>query len=421
VADDESGSLFRENERLRREVRAQLEEQEALRRVAVMVAGHPAADEVFQLVTVEVSRPLDADAAMTTRFTGHGEATVLADWAAPGLPPFPVGEPFELGEGTALARVQTTQAPARVDSYATLESAHAERLRDLDMHAAVAAPILVDGRLWGAVAAGSAHGPFPTDAEARLGAFAELVGQAIANVDARLKLRESRARVVEEADAARRRIERDLHDGAQQRLVGLALQLRILSKSVDGETAPALDSCIDELLAALKELRELARGIHPAVLTDHGLGAALEALAARSTLPVHFSASLPERLPPALEVALYFVVSEALANVAKYAKATSVRLDARVADGRAEVTVSDDGVGGALGRTGGGLRGLLDRVDALDGHITVDSPPGHGTTVHAWVPVPPDERGIRVATAASVPHGPRRPSRSPSDSVPLER
>jgi signal transduction histidine kinase len=390
VADDESASLVREIERLRSELRVRLEEEEALRRVAVMVAGHPAAADVFQLVTVEVARHLDADAAMTTRFTGHGEATVLADWAAPGLPPFPVGQPFELGKGTALASVQTTEAPARVDSYQDLESGHAERLRDLDMRAAVAAPVFVDGRVWGALAAGSASGPFPADAEARLGVFAELVGQAIANVDARLKLRESRARVVEEADAARRRIERDLHDGAQQRLVGLALRLRIVARSLDGDAAPALEDCIEELLAALKELRELARGIHPAVLTDHGLRAALEALAARSTLPVEFSASLPERLPPAQEVALYFVVSEALANVEKYARATSVRLDARVSGGRAEVTVSDDGVGGAVGRAGGGLRGLLDRVDALDGHITLESPPGHGTTVHAWVPLAPE-------------------------------
>jgi signal transduction histidine kinase len=409
LADDESGSLVRENERLRRELRARLEEQDALRRVAVMVAGHPAADDVFQLVTVEVARHLDADAAMTAHFSGHGEAPAGADWAVSGLPPFPVGEPFELGEGTAMARVQTTQAPARVDVYEELEGTHAERLRELDMRASVAAPIFVDGRLWGAVAAGSAVGPFPTDAEARLGAFAEMVGQAIANVDARLKLRESRARVVEEADAARRRIERDLHDGAQQRLVGLALQLRLLSKSVDEASAPALEGCIEELVGALRELRELARGIHPAVLSDYGLRAALEALAARSSLPVDFSASLPERLPPAQEVALYFVVSEALANVTKYARATSVRLDARAVAGRAEVTVSDDGVGGALGRAGGGLRGLLDRVDALGGHITVDSPPGQGTVVHAWVPVPSGEQPGAVETPGLATAAPASP------------
>ena len=255
------------------------------------------------------------------------------------------------------------------------------------MQSGVAAPIVVGGRLWGAVAAGSAAGPFPADAEERLGAFAELVAQAIANVDARLQLQASRARIVEAADAARRRLERDLHDGAQQRLVGLAIHLRLLAKRVGPEAAPAVEACIAELLTALEELRDLARGLHPAVLTERGLTPALEALAARSSLPVAVHAALERRLPEAHEVALYYVALEALTNVAKYAGAQSADIRVGHADGWAEIEIADDGVGGADAAAGSGLRGLADRVEALNGRLEVHSPAGAGTTLRATVPL----------------------------------
>jgi len=277
-----------------------------------------------------------------------------------------------------------------VDSYEGMAGEYAAELRRIGMRGAVAAPILVDGHLWGAVAAASTGDPFTSDAEARLGAFAELVGQAIANVDARIKLRESRARIVEAAYEARRRIERDLHDGAQQRLVGLALSLRLVARRAEPATATAIEGCIEELMTALAELRELARGLHPAVLSERGLQPALEMLAARSAVPVVLEAELDGRLPSAHEAALYFVAAEALTNVAKYAGANTATLTLR-GDGRwAEISVTDDGVGGARIERGSGLRGLTDRVEALGGRLTVTSAPGEGTTVSARVPMVAD-------------------------------
>ena len=281
-----AAGLAYENERLQRLLRTRLDEQEALRRVALLVAQQHAPEELFALVAEEVARHLDADAAMVARYGGPGAATVIADWSAPGLAPFPVGQTIELGEETSLARVQATGAPARVDSYAELEGTHSEQLRELGMEAGVAAPIVVDGRLWGAVAAGTAGTPFAPGAESRLGAFAELLAQSIANAEARILLNRSRARIVQAGDDARRAIERDLHDGAQQRLVGLALSMRLLANRLEPERKAELDACIAELREALQDLRELARGIHPAVLTDRGLHPALHALASRCSLPV---------------------------------------------------------------------------------------------------------------------------------------
>jgi signal transduction histidine kinase len=294
---------------------------------------------------------------------------------------------IELDAGTVLDQVQKTGRPARTDSYEELEGAHSAEVREIGMRAGVGAPILVEGELWGAVAAGSASAPFTLDSEERLHAFAELVGQAIANVDARVKLKESRARIVEAADVARRKLERDLHDGAQQRLVSLAIQMRILTRRLGPEATPGIEACIENLLAALEELRDLARGLHPAVLTERGLTPALEALAARSPVPVSVDAELPARLPEPQEVALYFVATEALANVAKYAQASTVEIRVRRTGQSAEIEIADDGIGGASADGGSGLRGLADRVEALDGRLWVESPPAAGTTVRAHVPL----------------------------------
>jgi signal transduction histidine kinase len=335
--------------------------------------------EVLDLVTREVAHQLGADAAMTARFDGRG-AVVLSDWAAPGLDVLAVPAPIELDPGTVLEQIRRTGRPARTDSYEDVDGAHVEDVRSLGMRAGVGAPIVVAGELWGAVAAGSATVPFPAGSEERLGAFAELVGQAIANVDARAQLERSRARIVEAADGARRKLERDLHDGAQQRLVAVAIQLRLLARRLGPDAG--IEPCIQELLGALEELRDLARGLHPAVLSERGLVPALEALAARSPVPVTIHASLDGRLPEAAEVALYFVAAEALANVAKYASATAVEIHV----GPDAIAISDDGVGGASPDGGSGLRGLSDRVEALGGRLSVDSPPGVGTTVRAHVP-----------------------------------
>jgi signal transduction histidine kinase len=226
--------------------------------------------------------------------------------------------------------------------------------------------------------------------------FAFLVGLLrthLAQLDAELRarleeLRASRARLVEAGDAERRRLERDLHDGAQSRLVGLAMLLRSARRRTDGELAEMLDRAQEELQTSLGELRELARGIHPAVLSERGLEPALEALASRAPVPVTVSAE-GERLPAPVESAAYFVVSEALANVAKYARATQATVIVRRSNGRATVEVSDDGIGGADAARGSGLRGLADRVAALDGSLSLDSPAGQGTRVQAEIPVAP--------------------------------
>jgi signal transduction histidine kinase len=378
--------LALEKARLQIALQARLDEQRALRRVATAVARQHEPDEVLALVASEVARHLAADAAMTARYDGPGLATVVAEWSAPGVGHFRRDSQIVIGGPTALAQVQRTGAPARVDTYEGMPGDYPAEIRGLGMRASVAAPIVVDGRLWGAVAAASVGAPFAAGAEVRLGAFAELVGQAIANVDARLKLNESRARIVQAADEARRRIERDLHDGAQQRLVALALSLSVVAKRADPATASAVSACAAELQTALAELRELARGIHPVVLTEHGLEAALQALAARSPLPVELDVELGARLAPADEAALYFVAAEALTNVAKYANATSATVRLRESDGWAQITIADDGVGGASESGGSGLRGLADRLDALGGRIEVRSTPGEGTTIRARVP-----------------------------------
>jgi signal transduction histidine kinase len=385
VLDQASAALAVENERLQRELRARLEDERALRRVATLVAQQHEPEMVLTAVTEEVARHLAADAAATIRYDSPDRATIVADWSAPGVAAYPDGA-IEMTPELAVAQVYATLAPARVDSYEGVPGTYAAQLRQRGMRASVAAPILVDGQLWGVVAAGSTTEPFTADSEVRLGAFAELVAQAIANVDARVKLGESRARIVEAADEARRRIERDLHDGAQQRLVSLALSLRFVARRAEPATATAIDGCIEDLQTALAELRELARGLHPAVLTERGLPAALPTLMSNCPVPVVLDHDLEGRLPPAHETALYFVAAEALTNVAKYARATTATVTLRGNDGWAEITVADDGVGGARSEDGSGLRGLADRVEALGGRLTVASAPGKGTTVSARLP-----------------------------------
>jgi signal transduction histidine kinase len=298
-----------------------------------------------------------------------------------------VGRQIELAPQSVLAQVRQMAAPARVDSYENMPGSFIREVRARVLRATVAAPILVDSHLWRAFVAGSMTDGFPADAEARLGAFAELVAQAIANVDARIRLKESRARIVAAAADARRRIERDLHDGAQQRLVALALSLQLVARSAEPATAAALQGCFEDLHTALAELRELARGLHPAMLTERGVPAALQALAARSPVPVALDADLDRRLPAAHEAALYFVAAEALTNVAKYAKASAVEVKLHGDDRWAEIAIADDGVGGARAEDGSGLRGLGDRVEALGGRLTLASARGHGTTVRARVPI----------------------------------
>jgi len=248
----------------------------------------------------------------------------------------------------------------------------------------------VEGRVWGAIALATFRdAPFPAWVEVTLAQFAELVSVAIAATETREQLLESRRRLVVTADAERRRLERNLHDGAQQRLVSLSIAIRRAQAKVLSDPAQAVETLAaasNELTEALAELRELARGLHPAVLTDRGLGAALQALAERAPLPVRIEYSEAARLPDSVEVAAYFLVAESLTNAARYAEATEVVVTVTSDEHAAVATVKDDGRGGADPAGGSGLRGLADRVEALGGRLTVRSS-STGSEVSARIPL----------------------------------
>jgi signal transduction histidine kinase len=284
-----------------------------------------------------------------------------------------------------------TGRPARIDDYpeATGESAVAARAWGL--RGCVGVPVNVEGRLWGVMyVASTTAAPLPAGTETRLAEFTELVATAIANAEARAELIASRARIVATADETRRRIERDLHDGAQQRLVSLALQLRAARAAVPpelGQLGADLERVTAGLTNALDELREYARGIHPAVLTVRGLGSALKTLARRCPIPVDLDIQADGRLPEPIEVAAYYVVSEALTNAVKHANAAKAAVKVEAVAGALRISVRDDGCGGADFTGGTGLVGLKDRVEALGGRISLHSPYGAGTTLGTELPL----------------------------------
>jgi signal transduction histidine kinase len=295
-----------------------------------------------------------------------------------------------VGEQGSLAQLLRTGAPARIDDYEGLLGELPAAMRSFGYHSVAAAPVVLANRLWGALAVGTGRRePLPADSERRLGEFAEVLGLAVASADAREKLARSRRRIVEASDEARRRLERDLHDGAQQRLVSLALMLRLAESKLardPAEAASVLAGASVELAQALEELRQLARGIHPAILSETGLGPALEALAKRMPLPVAIRCDIAARLRPAVEVATYYVVTEGLTNVVKYARASQASVTVTTTNSSVIVEVVDDGVGGADPSLGSGLSGLHDRVEALGGRLEVASRPGAGTRLRAEIP-----------------------------------
>jgi signal transduction histidine kinase len=372
--------------------RALADEQAALRRVATLVAGGAPPRRVFEQVTEEVARLLGMPGASVMRYDGARTATVVGGWSEDGKLSLPVSSTFDLDGATVVAKVLRSGSPQRVDRYAEAGGRLAETLQRSGYHAAVAAPVTVGGGLWGALAAGTrSDEPLPEGLEQRLCDFAELVAQALANADAHEQLAASRARLVEAGDAERRRLERNLHDGAQQRLVSVALDLRMVGATLDKDPPAArktLAAAQDQLAKGLEELRELARGIHPAVLTERGLGPALQGLLARAPVPVEITEIPEERLAGPVEAAAYYVVAEAITNVAKYAQASYVTVSIRRSNGAATVVVTDDGIGGANPAVGSGLRGLADRIEALDGHLEVDSPTARGTRISAEIPTP---------------------------------
>ena len=323
------------------------EEQAALRRIATLVAQGVPPSQIFAAVADELARLFDADTGSIARYGPDGGVTVLA----------------------------VRGGPASIDDPGRPSSS-------------VAAPIVVDDRVWGLAAVTSARpDAYPADAEGRIAKFADLIATAIVNAETRRELTASRARVVAAADDARRRLERNLHDGIQQRLVALTLELRDVETRVPDELRDELARIGDDLSEALDALREIAQGLHPAVLAEGGLQAAFNTLARRSPIPVSVDVRLAARLPERVEVAAYYVASEALANAAKHARASQIELRAEAVNGTLELSIRDDGVGGADLARGSGLIGLGDRVAAIDGTLSVTSPPGEGTLLRVRLPV----------------------------------
>ena len=385
------------------ELRGFAEEQAALRKVATLVARGAPPAEVLTALTGEAGRLLHADHAAMGRYDPDGAITVIATWDSTGAA-FPVGTRWSLGGQNLHTMMFQTRRAARIDDYADASGPLAELSRGIGLRSGLGVPVSVEGRLWGVMLIGSRSEPLPTGTEAQLARFTELAATAISNAEAQAALTASRARIVATADATRRRIERNLHDGAQQRLVSLALNLRAAQATAPPaatEHVHQLDEVATGLDDVLEELRDIARGLHPAILADGGLQPALKTLARRSAVPVHLEIKVDRRLPGPVETAAYYTVAEALTNAAKHAHATTADVQAAESDGVLHVRIRDNGYGGADFSHGSGLIGLKDRAEALGGHLQVHSPPGGGTTLEIELPLdnpggpglPPDGDG----------------------------
>jgi PAS domain S-box-containing protein len=364
-------------------------EQAALRRVATLVAQGASPSAVLDAVAAEMERALGADGAMLLRYEPDEEVTVVARrLPTPGalLP----GTRFSHQGDSVSSKVRRTGRPARVEDYRRVGGSSADLASAAGQNSAVGAPIVVDGRLWGVIAVswGGEQSP-PGDTEERMAEFAQLLDTAIANADSRDQLTASRARLLTAGDEARRRVVRDLHDGAQQRLVHAIVTLKLAQRAArdnDGELESLLGEALDHAEQGNRELRDLAHGILPPALTRGGLRAGVDAVVGRLDLPVAIDVPA-ERLPAELEASAYFIVAEGLTNVIKHAHATRAEVKAAVDDGVLQVEVRDDGSGGA-DPAGQGLVGMADRVSALDGTLSVQSPAGAGTIVTATLPLP---------------------------------
>jgi signal transduction histidine kinase len=366
-------------------------EQAALRRVATLVAQGLPPEAVFAAVAEEISQRVAAELEQKYPYEADGSAVRVAAFEA-GSDELPIGAVYAPGGHNMITLVFESGRPARIDDASMYSGSTAALARQLGVRSVVGAPIVVDGRLWGAVMAStSRREPLTAGVEERIASFTELVATALSNAQARADLAASRLRVVAAADDMRRRIERNLHDGTQQRLVTLALKLRRLHDDLPAglpDVEAELASIGEGLVGLLEELREISRGLHPPALFDHGLGPALRSLVRRAVMPVELDIRLSGRLPESVEVAAYYVVSEALANAAKHAGASGADVElAIVGDEQLTVMVKDDGCGGADPAGGSGLIGLWDRVEALGGTMVLTSPPGLGTTLRVELPL----------------------------------
>jgi signal transduction histidine kinase len=361
-------------------------EQATLRRIATLVAQGAQPQEVFAVVIEEVGQLFGTDLTTVGRFQNDPPALVAVA-IGKGMQGVEVGTSWALNDPLTAASVFQTGRSVRVDERLRARSAAlANMLARLDVVSTVASPIIVEGRLWGAVIVSSRE-ELRVGTEERLEKFTDLVTTAIANADGKSELAASRRRIVAAADEARRRIERDLHDGIQQRLIALTFRARALTRRPPGELPGIAAELAEGLKDVSDELREVSRGIHPTILTEAGLGPALRALARRSEVPVDVDVRLDERLPEPVEAAAYYIASEALTNVAKHAKANVVQLVAAHDNGVLTIDVRDDGIGGVDSTRGSGILGLTDRAEALGGTISITSPPRSGTTLSVRLPI----------------------------------
>ncbi|GGM45715.1 DUF4118 domain-containing protein [Dactylosporangium sucinum] len=376
-------------------------EQASLRRLAVLVAHGAPPGDVVATVAAETAALLEADATRLLRSEAPGTVTVIAEHGTPGLQPL-LGQRLPV-DGGVVEQVLRTSRPARADSYDDRDGTLADLARREGFSSSVCAPIVVEGQAWGALVVLWSRRAPPPGTEARLAEFAELVATAVANTESRTELKASRARIVLAADAARRRFERDLHDGVQQRLVSVGLELRAAEELVpneSGELKAQLGRTSESLATAFKDVQEISRGLHPAVLSQGGLTSALKALARRSPIAVTLHTGPKRPLPSSVEVAAYYVVSEALTNAAKHAHASAIdiNVDSAVDDGTAQeklvLSIRDNGVGGADPTRGSGLVGLNDRVEALGGQLRLTSPAGHGTSLLVTLPTEIDDEPV---------------------------
>jgi GAF domain-containing protein len=383
IANAESRAELATSEARAREL---ADEQAALRRVATVVAQGATPDELFSAVAAEVAGIIDIPVVGIQRYEADGTFTVLG---TAGETSFAVGSRWPVEEEGITGMILATGRPARRDDYSTMPGPLGDALREDALVSVVGVPIVVDGSTWGfMVAAARPDRPIPGDTEEQLVRFTELVATAVSNATTRTELLTSRARVVSAADQERRRLERDLHDGIQQWLVALALRARkAAGLSAAGEPAvDVLSGLADDLVAVTDELREISRGIHPAILSEAGLDDALGSLARRSAIRVVLDVDFARRFDPTLEATVYYVVAESITNAVKHAKASAVGVHGGLRDEAIELEITDDGVGGADPRRGSGLIGLEDRVDTLGGTISFASPPGAGTTVRMRLP-----------------------------------
>jgi signal transduction histidine kinase len=367
------------------------DEQAALRRLATLAAGAAPPEEVFTAVTEEVGTLLPADTTRLLRYESDGTVSSVAGWSRAGGHIPPIGDRKGFGGKSLSTFIWQTGRPARVDSYADASDPVGAAAHEEGLRSSVGTPVIVEGRLWGiVVAASTSDRRLPRCTEARLAAFTVLVATAIANAESRAELAASRARVVAAGDETRRRIERDLHDGTQQRLVSLGLDLRAAETMVPAELTELraqLSGATKGLGDVVENLQEISRGIHPAILSKGGLGPAIKTLARRSAVPVQLDLRAERRLPERIEVAAYYIVSEALTNAAKHAHASVVHVDVKAQDAVVRLSIRDDGIGGADPTQGSGLIGLRDRVETVGGRMEIASAAGTGTSLLVTIPI----------------------------------